>query len=230
MRAAVAAGANVLGVSLDAGEGNPVEAIGATFLCADICAVKTPQHVIAHTVDLFGRVDGLMANAGLTITQPFLGLTADVLDRMWRVNLRGAALFALAAVRGMMAQWQGGSVVLIGSNHARSSLAGYEGYAGTKAARSAMGRAMAWSLGPHAIIVNTPALGPTETEALAAALRRDPALRDSFAAAHATCRWNITAAVAAVAVFLLSDAATALSGAEIIADQGMSARLGRCDG
>lgn len=93
-----------------------------------------------------------------------------------------------------------------------------------------MGRAMAWSLGPHGIRVNTLAPGLTETEALAAALRQDPASGAGFAAAHATGRWNSTAEVAAVAVFLLSDAATALSGAEIIADQGMSARLGRFDG
>lgn len=230
VKAAVAAGANVLAVSLEPGEGDAVAATGAAFLCADIGAVETPPHMIAHAVDLFGRVDGLVANAGLTMEQPFLDMTADVLDQMWRVNQRGAALSAQAAARAMVAQGQGGSIVLIGSNHARASLAGYEGYAGTKAALSAMGRAMAWSLGPHAIRVNTLAPGLTETEALAAALRLDPALRDSFAAAHATGRWNSTAEVAAVAVFLLSDASTALSGAEIIADQGMSARLGRFDG
>lgn len=82
---------------------------------------------------------------------------------------------------------------------------------------------MAWSLGPHGIRVNTLAPDLTETEALAAALRQDPASSAGFAAAHATGRWNSTAEVAAVAVFLLSCAATALSGAEIIVDQGMSA-------
>jgi 3-oxoacyl-[acyl-carrier protein] reductase len=90
-----------------------------------------------------------------------------------------------------------------------------------------MGRAMAWSLGPHAMRVNTLATGLTETEALADVLKADPGLRNGFAAAHATGRWNRVDEVAAVAVFLLSNAASAISGAEIIADQGMSARLGR---
>lgn len=230
VKAVADAGGMVLGVSLDPDEGGAVASAGGVFLCADIGALETPQTMIARALQLFGRIDGLVANAGLTIEQPFLDMTPEVLDQMWRVNQRGAALSSQAAARAMVAQGQGGSIVLMGSNHARSSLPGYEGYAGTKAALSAMGRAMAWSLGPHAIRVNTLAPGLTETEALSEALRLDPALRKPFAAAHATGRWNTTAEVAAVAVFLLSDAATALSGSEIIADQGMSARLGRFEG
>lgn len=230
VKAAVAAGADVLGVTLDADDRLAVENAGGVFFGADIGAVETPGRMVAQAVRLFGRVDGLVANAGLTIEQPFLDVSADVLDRMWRVNQRGAFLSAQAAARAMVAQGHGGSIVLIGSNHARSSLAGYEAYAGTKAALSAMGRAMAWSLGAHGIRVNTLAPGLTETEALAAHLEQDTGLRASFAAAHATGRWNSMAEVAALAVFLLSDAASALSGSEIIADQGMSARLGRFDG
>ena len=230
VRAAVGAGARVLAVSLDPQERAAVEAAGGVFLGGDIGALETPARMITTAIRLFGQVDGLVANAGLTMQQPFLEMTADVLDMMWRVNQRGAVLSAQAAAQAMVSQGRGGSIVLIGSNHAKGSLAGYEGYAGTKAALSAMGRAMAWSLGPHGIRVNTLAPGLTETEALATALRQNPALRDGFAAAHATGRWNSTAEVAAVAVFLLSDAATALSGAEIIADQGMSARLGRFEG
>ena len=230
VKAAVDAGARVLGVTLEPDHRVAVEDAGGVFFGADIGVVETPGRMIEQAVRLFGRVDGLVGNAGLTIEEPFLEMTVGVLDQMWRVNQRGAALSAQAAARAMVAGGHGGSIVMIGSNHARSSLAGYEGYAGTKAALPAMGRAMAWSLGPHAIRVNTLAPGLTETEALAAALRQDPALRAAFAAAHATGRWNSTAEVAAVAVFLLSDAATALSGAEIIADQGMSARLGRFEG
>jgi 3-oxoacyl-[acyl-carrier protein] reductase len=228
--AAVGAGANVLAVTLDADDRDAVEAAGGRFFAADVGGVDTPSRMIAQAVQLFGRVDGLVANAGLTIEEPFLEMTVENMDLMWRVNQRGAALSAQAAARAMVADGRGGSIVLMGSNHARSSLAGYEGYAGTKAAVAAMGRAMAWSLGPHGIRVNTLAPGLTETEALAAALHRDPALRPGFAAAHATGRWNSTAEVAAVTVFLLSDAAAALTGAELIADQGMSARLGRFEG
>ena len=230
VKAAVEAGASVLGVSIMPGEGAAVEAAGGVFLAADIGSVETPARMIALALQLFGRVDGLVANAGLTLEQPFLEMTVEVLDQMWRVNQRGAALSAQAAARAMVGQGRGGSIVLMGSNHSRSSLAGYEGYAGTKAALSAMGRAMAWSLGPHEIRVNTLAPGLTETEAFTTALHQDPGLRPDFAAAQATGRWNSTAEVAAVAVFLLSDLSTSLSGSEIIADQGMSARLGRFDG
>jgi 3-oxoacyl-[acyl-carrier protein] reductase len=225
-RAAVKAGAQVLGVSIDPAEAGAVTAAGAGFLAADVADPETPARMVAQAVEAFGRIDGLVANAGLTLVRPFLEVTVEELDLIWRVNQRGALMSAQAVGRAMVAAGHGGSIVLIGSNHARSSLAGHEGYAGTKAALSAMARAMAWSLGPHGIRVNTLAPGLTETEALSELLASDPGLRDAFAYAHATGRWNRVDEIAAVAVYLLSPASTALAGAEVIADQGMSARLG----
>ena len=226
-RAAVAAGAKVLAVSIDPSQAPAVTGAGAAFLAADLGDAAAPGLMVAEALRLFGRVDGLVANAGLTIRRPFLEIPVEELDLMWRVNQRGAMLSAQAVARAIVDGGHGGSIVLVGSNHAKASLAGYEAYAGTKAALAAMARAMAWSLGPMQIRVNTLAPGLTETEALTDHLRAHAELAAGYAAAHATQRWNRMNEVAAIAVFLLSDAASAMTGAELIADQGLSARLGR---
>jgi enoyl-[acyl-carrier-protein] reductase (NADH) len=67
------------------------------------------------------------------------------------------------------------------------------------------------------------------TEAVTAAAS-DPARAALFNAWHATGRVNAVDEVGHAAAFLLSDVATAISGAEILADQGMSARLGDLGG
>ena len=97
VKAAVDAGAKVLGVTLDPDDRVAVEAAGGVFLAADIGEVDSPPRMIAGAMQLFGRVDGLVANAGLTIEEPFLDATADVLDRMWRVNQRGASVSSIAS-------------------------------------------------------------------------------------------------------------------------------------
>ena len=172
----------------------------------------------------YGRIDGLVANAGITVQGAFLDTVPDDLDRLWRINQRGVYLCAQAVAGRMVADERPGSIVAIGSNHARASDAGYEMYAATKAAVVAMCRAMAWSLGPHGIRVNSLSPGLTATEAVERAAA-DPADRARFERWHATGRYNTVREVGDCAAFLLSDASASMSGADLLADQGMSARL-----
>jgi len=171
-----------------------------------------------------GRIDGLVANAGITVQVPFLDATLDDLERLWRINQRGAYLCAQAVARRMVADRRPGAIVAIASNHARASDAGYEMYAATKAAIVAMCRAMAWSLGDHGIRVNSLSPGLTSTETVSG-VAADPALEAVFKAWHATGRYNTVREVGECAAFLLSDASSSISGADLLADQGMSARL-----
>ena len=112
----------------------------------------------------------------------------------------------------------------IASNHAIASDVGYEGYAGTKGAIVAMTRSMAWSLGRDGIRANTLSPGLTMTEAVTRAAS-DPARAATFTDWHATGSVNGVEDIGRVAAFLLSDASAALTGAEIVADQGMASRL-----
>ncbi|MDG4674917.1 SDR family NAD(P)-dependent oxidoreductase [Shinella sp. 838] len=79
-----------------------------------------------------GRLDGLVNNAGQTLTQPFLEADIALWDRLWQVNQRPVLVGAQAAARIMVADGRKGAIVNVASVHAAASDLSYEGYAGTK--------------------------------------------------------------------------------------------------
>lgn len=225
LRMARAAGARVAGIDVAAGAEDRIVAEGGQSYLVD---VGDPT-AFAATIDRiradFGRLDGLVNNAGITRAPDFLGADVAEWDLLWQVNQRSVLVGAQAAARIMVKDGRGGTIVNIASNHARASDVGYEAYAGTKGGIVAMTRAMAWSLGRHGIRVNALCPGLTLTDHVAD-VARDPAVARDFNSWHATGQVNTVDQVGHVAAFLLSDASAAISGAEILADQGMVARLG----
>ncbi|KWF30505.1 SDR family NAD(P)-dependent oxidoreductase [Burkholderia pseudomultivorans] len=178
------------------------------------------EHVDAH----HGRLDGLVNNAGVTLHGPFDAFSLEDCDRLYRTNLRSMFHCAqLAAPR--IARAGGGAIVNIASNHAGASVPGFEMYAATKGGIVAMSRAMATSLAPQRIRVNTLSPGFTMNAPIGAALERDPALLDAYRALHPAQRINAPADIGQLAAFLLSDAAIGVVGADLVADNGMSALL-----
>lgn len=172
-----------------------------------------------------GVPDALVNNAGVTLSAPFLDADVAQLDTLWRVNQRSVFLMTQAVARRMRDAEKPGSVVNIASNHAGATTAGYEMYAATKAAIVSMTRAMAWSLGPHHIRVNSLSPGLTRTEAIDREHGNNNEMQALFDSWHASGRYNSVQEVAQCAVFLLSDASSALTGSDVLADQGMSALL-----
>ena len=133
------------------------------------------------------------------------------MESLWTVNQRSVLAGCQMAARIMVADGTPGALVNIGSVHARSGNPGMEGYAGTKGAISAMGRAMAWSLGPHGIRVNALCPGLTQTETVLQAMQ-DPATAAELCSWHATNRVSTVEDIGNAAVFLLSDLSAALTG------------------
>lgn len=229
LRAAIEAGARVTGFDIDPKARARITDAGARFLDVDVGDVDALQAAIAAVRKTEGRLDGLVNNAGLTLTAPFLEADPTLWERLWQVNQQAVLVGCQAAARIMAADGKGGAIVNIASNHARASDAGYEAYAGTKGAIVAMTRAMAWSLGPQGIRVNAlcPGLTMTETVATAAETR---SLEARFRAWHADGEVSSVEEIGRVAVFLLSPSAAAINGADILADRAMSARLGDLEG
>lgn len=225
VRQAVAAGARTIGFDISAEAEGRVVGEGGRFVHADVGDVEAFTAAIAEVRAVEGRIDGLVNNAGITINVPFLEMTQDQAELLWRVNHRAVLMGCQAAARIMIADGTKGSLVNVASNHARGSYAGYDAYAGTKGAIVAMGRAMAWSLGRHGIRVNALCPGMTMTER-AQEHASDPRVDRIFRDWHATGDVNSVDDIGLAAVFLLSDASVAFTGAELIADRGMSARLG----
>lgn len=219
-----AAGAHVTGIDIHPGSADRLEDLGAVFSQSDVANLEAFEAAIVAAHDREDGLDGFVNNAGVTIQTPFLEMTLAQMETLWTVNQR-SVLFGCQVAGRLMAATNGGSIVNIASNHALATSPGHEGYAGTKGAIVAMTRAMAWSLGSQGIRVNALSPGMTRTEIVEKAMK-DPRNERMFRSWAADNEVSTVEEIGDAAVFLLSDASSALNGSGIIADRAMSALLG----
>ncbi len=78
----------------------------------DVTSGKEVEAAIARTVDLFGRLDCVVANAGIGEIAPLIEATEDSYDRQMTVNAKGTFLTATAAARQMLRQGDGGRIII----------------------------------------------------------------------------------------------------------------------
>ena len=149
-----AAGAEVLTVPLDVRDEAQVES------------------AVARTVEAFGRLDILVNNAGIGfLMEPLLETSRDHWQTVLDVNLMGAFLCTKHAARQMIRQGQGGRIVNIASQAAKSGHAHMAAYTASKHGMVGLTRSAAMELGPYAITVNavcpnhvTTGLGSSQNE------------------------------------------------------------------
>ncbi|MGF6263564.1 NAD(P)-dependent dehydrogenase (short-subunit alcohol dehydrogenase family) [Paraburkholderia youngii] len=167
--------------------------------------------------------DGLVNCAGIALLERAVDTTAASFDRVMAVNARGAVLVAKHVARGMLDAGRAGSIVNVSSQAALVALDDHLSYSASKAALDAVTRALCIELGPHGIRVNsvnpTVTLTPMAVLAWSNPVKRDPALQ-----AIPLRRFAESAEVAAPILFLLSDAASMVSGVCLPIDGGYTAR------
>jgi NAD(P)-dependent dehydrogenase (short-subunit alcohol dehydrogenase family) len=191
--------------------------------CKPLALDVSDEAAIAGAFAALGPFDGLVNCAGVTGLAPAIDTTAEGFDRLMAVNARGAALVARHVARGMIDAKRAGSIVNVSSQASLAALDQHLAYCASKAALDAITRVLCLELGPYGIRVNsvnpTVTLTPMAVEAWseptkrAAALERIPLKR--FAEPHE---------VAAPVMFLLSDAASMISGVALPVDGGFLAQ------
>ncbi|WP_043355451.1 SDR family oxidoreductase [Methylobacterium sp. B1] len=187
----------------------------AQGLVADAALQEDLQRVVAAVMERYGRIDALVLNAGISEPATLRDGTPEHFDRHFAVNVRGA-VFGLQAA--LSAMGRGAAVVLVGSIADVMGVTPYGTYAATKAALRSYARTWTAELAPQGIRVNVVAPGPTDTAMMASVPEEG---RAALIAPIPLGRMARPEEVAAATLFLLSDEASFVAGAELCVDGGM---------
>lgn len=186
------------------------------FLGHDVRDEESWQAIVAGALARYGRLDGLVNNAGIARAGTILQTPPALWDELMDVNARGSFL-GIRAVAPIMVEQGGGAIVNIGSAVA---LAGYHAvaYGVSKWAVRGLTKAAALEFAAAGVRVNAVHPGIVDTPMVAASQRQ----RDAVTAVTPVGRPAAAADIARVVIFLLSDEAAYLTGADIPVDGGFS--------
>ncbi len=191
-----------------------------SFHQGDVSSRADMEAVVAGVVHAHGRLDCLIANAGISVPQTFLEITDEVMQRTLDINLRGVILCGQIAARQMVRQGGGGQIVNISSIHAVAGFRGFAVYDATKAGVTRLTATMAADLAEHKITVN--AIGPGWTlTPLNASAFDTPEKRAAVEASLPLHRVGLPEEIGGMAAYLCSPAAGYITGSFILVDGGL---------
>ena len=205
-----------------------IEAAGGTavFIEADLSQIGRIPEIVERVVSLYGRLDCAFNNAGVAGGGPIETLDETTWDNVIDTNLK-AAFFCLKAEVAQMKHRGGGSIVFNGSVLANIAFPGTSIYSASKGGISSLMRAAAVELGPVGIRVNSvnPSITRTPLTTSNIGLHANGAEIHPFAPAGSIPLGRLAEPeeMAEVAMFLLSDRASYVSGQALVVDGGQSA-------
>ena len=198
----------------------------ALVIAADATHPGAPDEAVARTIERFGKLDIVFANAGIVGQTPLGSTTAEAFERILSINLTAVFLTVQAALPHLPA---GGAIILNGSVHAEVGNPNMSAYAASKGGVRAMTRVLAAELAPRGIRVNVVIPGPTRTPIRSSRVASPEALAALEANIMRSVPLNDLGEaddIAYAVVYLASDEARHVTAAEIVVDGGTSGTPG----
>lgn len=198
-----------------------LEALGVRVLSSqsDVANTESAAEMVKQVKNTFGRIDFLVNNAGVTRDNLILRMKESDWDEVMDTNLKGAWNFAKAALRTMLRQDGGGSILNISSISGVAGMAGQSNYSASKAGMIGLTKALAREVASRKVTVNALALGLVETD-MAGAL--DETYRAKIIEQIPLGRFAEPDEIARIACFLLSEDARYITGQVVQADGGLA--------
>ena len=191
---------------------------GLSTVAGDVTVSADLDRLFATVLEQKGALDILVASSGRVGPEELGKVTEENFDATFNLNAR-ATLFTVQKALPLMRT--GGSVILVGSVAGYVGVPGFSAYSATKAALRSYVRTWTREFTDRGIRFNTLSPGPIDTPMIDSTADPD-ATRAQFVAAIPLNRMGRPEEIAAAAVFLASDEASFVAGAELNVDGGMA--------
>lgn len=200
------------------------------YLC-DVTDESQVKATIETVFSRFGRIDVLLNNAGVVLVKPLVETSWDEFQRVTNVNLGGTFLLC-KYVLPIMRRQHSGSIVNMASVSGHVGQTEHALYGATKGAILSFTRALAWEVASDGIRVNSISPGSVDTPMLRSDVmlesqrtgRSFEELKRQREAEQAFNRWADPREIAEAAYFLASDAASFMTGSDLLVDGGWVAK------
>ncbi len=194
----------------------------ALYCHCNVARKAEVEAALAATLARFGHVDGLVNNAGIFRAAPFLDITEDDWDAVIAVNLKGAFLVGQAVARELVTNPgpRRGAIVNMSSVNGRLTIPSIASYNASKGAIDQLTRVMALALADQGVRVNAVAPGTIATELALNAVLTSEEAKTRILSRTPMKRLGEPQEIADVTAFLLSDAASYVTGEIVVVDGG----------
>lgn len=192
-----------------------------SYVQADVRRPDDVDYLLTAAIDRHGRIDGLVAAAGVAHWATALDQSYEQWRHVLEVNLEGAYLAARAVSRELVRTGRRGAIVFIGSWIGAAPARGLLPYCVSKAGLDMLAQCLALELAAHAIRVNVVAPGVVDAGVSAQIFRDIPARRQAMEAVIPLGRLGRPEQVAEAVAYLLSDTAEYITGTTLVVDGGI---------
>lgn len=212
----------VVDMNLDAAEAVAAGLPGAIALACDVTDAGQGAATVAAVQVAFGSPDILVNSAGIALLAPAEEMTADTWNRTIAVNLTGSFLMAQAVGRAMIGAGKGGRIINLASQAGSVAIDLHTAYVASKFGVIGLTKSLALEWGKHGITVNS--ISPTVVMTELGRRAWDNPKGEALKAQIPSGRFAEPEEIAAAAVFLASDGAAMINGADLLVDGGYTVR------